>query len=113
MKKTFTISHPKIKTARLFESVKHDIKKYVRRERNKTLPEGADYWDFDCQYGITEDAAQEIHLSQLNKAIDGAEKAELTSFYIEIIAKGAVRNTSEADLSDDDEELLNVDEDED
>lgn len=114
MKKTFTISHPKIKTARLFEAVKHDIKKYVRRERNKTLPEGADYWDFDCKYGITEDVAQEIHLSQLNKAIDKAEKAELTSFYIEILAKGAVRIASEESLSDDDdEELSSYDEDED
>lgn len=107
MKKTFKISHPKIKTARLFESVKHEVKKYVRRERNKSLPEDADFWDFDCKYGITEEAAETIHLSQLNKAIDGAEKAGLTSFYIEILAKPANR-AAKIDIDNDfidDEEL--------
>lgn len=111
MKKTFTISHPKIKTARLFEAVKHDVKKYIRRERNKTLPEDTDYWDFDCKYGVTEDAAETIHLSKINKAIDSAEEAGLTSFYIEIMARAEVRKTSHEDS--DDEELSVFDEDED
>lgn len=115
MKKTFTISHPKIKVARLFEAVKHDVKKYVRRERNKTLPEDTDYWDFDCKYGITEEVAEEIHLSKINKAIDEAEKAGLTSFYIEIIARAAVRQSTPEILDDesDNEELSIYDEDED
>ena len=74
MKKTFNITHPKIKLARLFEGVKHDVKKYVKRERNKKLPAGVDFWDFDCKYGITEAESEVVHLTALNKHIDEAEK---------------------------------------
>ena len=30
MKKTFELTHPKIKVARMVESVKHEVKKYRR-----------------------------------------------------------------------------------
>lgn len=91
MKKTFTLTHPKIKVARLVDSVKSDIRKYVKRERKKVLPEGIDFWDFDCKFGATEEAAGGVHLSELNKHIDEAEKQQLESFYIEILAKPARR----------------------
>ena len=51
MRKTFQLSHPKIKLARLVEAINHDVKKYIKRERNKQLPEDVDFWDFDCKYG--------------------------------------------------------------
>ena len=91
MKKTFVISHPKIKVARLFESAKHEVKKYLKRERNKQRPEGVDFWDFDCKYGHTEQEARVIHLSQINQCIDEAERLQLGSFYLEIIAKAGHR----------------------
>jgi len=91
MKKTFNITHPKIKVARLFEGVKHDVKKYVKRERNKKLPAGVDFWDFDCKYGLTEGESEVVHLSAINKHIDEAEKSGLTSFYVEIIVKEGFR----------------------
>ena len=53
MKKTFVMTHPKIKVARLLEAAKHDVKKYIKREQKKELPENVDYWDFDCKYGHT------------------------------------------------------------
>ena len=51
MKKTFELTHPKIKLARRVDAVKHEVKKYLKRERNKKLPADADYWDFDCKFG--------------------------------------------------------------
>ena len=91
MKKTFVISHPKIKVARLFEAAKHDVKKYLKRERNKERPEDVDFWDFDCKYGHTEQEAKVIHVSQINKCIDEAEQLQLGSFYLEILAKAGHR----------------------
>jgi len=99
MKKTFELTHPKIKIARRVDAVKHEVKKYIKRERNKKLPQGADYWDFDCKFGNTEAEAEVVHLSQINKMIDKTQLENLTSFYIEILAKPAVR---QARLSDDD-----------
>jgi hypothetical protein len=95
MKKTFEINHPKIKPARRIDAIKHEIKKYVKRERNKTLPQDVDYWDFDCKFGSTEQVADVVHLSELNKNIDNAVTEGATSFYIEIMAKTAIRQHSE------------------
>ncbi len=91
MKKTFALTHPKIKLARLIEAAKYEVKKYLKRERNKTLPEDVDFWDFDCKYGHTEQEAKVIHLSQINKCMDEAEQLQLASFYLEIIAKPGYR----------------------
>jgi len=91
MKKTIALTHAKLNTDRLVDSIKHDVKKYVKRERNKALPEGADYWDFDCKYGNTEGEAKIVHLKEINKFIDEAVKQELASFYLEILAKPAQR----------------------
>lgn len=94
MKKTFELTHPKIKIERMIESVKHEVKKYLKRERNKTLPEGSDYWDFDCKIGSSEQTADVIHVATINKQID-IISADLSTFYLEILAKPAIRTFEE------------------
>ena len=54
MKKTFNLTHPKLQVSRVIEAIKYEVKKYLKRERNKTLPEGVDFWDFDCRFGDDE-----------------------------------------------------------
>jgi hypothetical protein len=95
MKKTFVLSHPKIKLPRLVDSIRHEVKKYLRRERNKPAPDGADFWDFDCRFGADKDNAEVIHLGAINQHIDEAEKNELASFYLEIIAKPGFKKISD------------------
>jgi len=94
MKKTFELTHPKIKLARRVDAVKHEVKKYIKRERNKTLPNDADFWDFDCKFGLREDTSEVIHLSEINKKIDEVVAQEKTSFYLEILAKSGYRQTT-------------------
>jgi hypothetical protein len=91
MKKTFKIAHPKIKVARMFEAIKYEVKKYLKRERRKALPEGVDFWDFDCRYGADEGSSDTIHVSAINKSISQAEADKLESFYLEILAKPGYR----------------------
>jgi hypothetical protein len=95
MKKTFELTHPKIKVERVVEAVKHEVKKYLKRERNKTLPEDADYWDFDCKIGASEQTADAIHVSTINKQIDVLAEEGLTSFYLEVLVKPAARSFEE------------------
>ncbi len=97
MKKTFALTHPKLNLARLVEAIKFEVKKYIKRERNKKLPDGVDYWDFDCKYGHTEDTAQTVHLSTINKCIDEAESLSLASFYLEILVKPGYRTKKSVD----------------
>ncbi len=92
MKKTFILSHPKIKLPRLVEAIKHEVKKYIKRERRKTLPPNVDFWDFDCKFGDDEASCDVIHLSAINKSISDAESRELKSFYLEIMVKPGIRS---------------------
>ena len=49
VRKTYTLNIEGKNRDRLLEASKHDIRKYLKRERNKTLPAGVDYWDFDTK----------------------------------------------------------------
>lgn len=104
MRKTFSLTHERIKGPRLVDAIKHEVKKYIKRERNKNLPEDADFWDFDCKYGHTKETADVIHTSALNKSIDDAVQNELTSFYLEILAKPGKRTKKPIDELDDEDE---------
>ena len=92
MKKTFVLQDPKKKPDRVVEAVKADANKYLARERRKNLPEGVDYWDFDCKVGADAATAQRVHVKELSKSIDEVALRNVPSVYIEILAKHGVRN---------------------
>jgi hypothetical protein len=92
MKKTFKMSHPKIKVPRLVEAIKYEVRKYIKRERGKPLPPDVDFWDFDCRYGVDEAHSETIHVSDINKFISQAEAEQLETFYLEILAKPGHRS---------------------
>tara|TARA_B110000879_G_C11055180_1_gene464433 strand:- start:236 stop:538 length:303 start_codon:yes stop_codon:yes gene_type:complete len=87
MKKTFKLEHPKIKVPRVVDSVKHDIRKYLKRERKKDLPSDAIYWGFDCKFGQSEETAVAVDLSSIMKNIDDLVENNIMTIYVEIIAK--------------------------
>ena len=96
MKKTFKLTHEKIKYPRLIESVKAEVRKCIKRNRRKELPKEVDFWDFDCKFGITESEAKEVHLAEIDKHINEAEQQELKLFYIEIQPKNGYRQKKPA-----------------
>ena len=91
MKKTFHLADPKVKPSRRVEAIKHDIKKYLKRERNKKLPEGFDFWDFSCSFGDTAEAKKAIHIAEIMKSIDDAAHRGVDMFYVEILATAKKR----------------------
>ncbi|MDH5386984.1 MAG: DUF6172 family protein [Gammaproteobacteria bacterium] len=91
MKKTFKLTHEKLTLPRLVESIKYEVKKYIKRERRRALPEDADYWDFDCRFGVDETNSEVVHLSEINKLISWAESEGLETFYLEIMVKPCSR----------------------
>lgn len=76
---------------RVLEAVKHDIRKYIKRERRRELPEGASYWDFDCRLGADKDSAQTVHPAELIKQLDALAAAGSEQSYVEVLAKPGVR----------------------
>ncbi|MGY5451402.1 DUF6172 family protein [Agarivorans sp. MS3-6] len=108
MKKTYVLTHPKRNLARIIEAAKHDAKKYIKREKGKTLPTGTDFWDFDCKYGANEAEAEVIHVSQINACMDKAEKLELPSFYLEILARAEQRPAKSFDADENSEDESSI-----
>ena len=92
MKKTFRLTDPKLPLPRRVEAIKHEVRKYLQRERRKPLPPGVDFWDFDCRFGTDEARSEVIHVADINKAISLAEEQQLESFYLEILAKPGHRS---------------------
>ena len=101
MKKTFLFTASGHAPARVIESIKHDVRKYVKRERSKPVPADGDYWDFACKIGPDSAAAESKHLKDLNAAIDAVALTGAPSVYIEIAAIAAkhVRYPAAADAT--------------
>ncbi len=91
MKKTFQLNVEGRHPDRLLEASKHEIRKYVARQRRAALPEGVDYWDFACRFGLTEADAATVHFATLIGLMDAAAKAGQTSFFVDILGQKGYR----------------------
>lgn len=91
MRKTFQLQVEGKHPDRHLEAIKHEIRKYIKRERRRVLPEGSDFWDFDCKFGAAEESAETVHLSAITGLIGGVVKEGGKQFYVEVVAKAAKR----------------------
>ena len=91
MRKTFPLAVEGKHPERLLDATKHEIRKYLRRERRRDLPEGMDYWAFDCRFGLTQEEAQPVHVAAIIERIDEAVAAGAAQFHVEILARAAKR----------------------
>ncbi|MEO6322962.1 MAG: DUF6172 family protein [Polaromonas sp.] len=87
MRKTYLLNIEGKNRDRLLEASKHDIRKYVKRERSRPLPEGVDFWDFDCKFGSNEATAAEVHFATLMGLIDTVAQEGGEQFYVEVVTK--------------------------
>ncbi len=104
MKKTFKLNLEGKNRDRVLEAVKHEIRKYVARERRRALPAGVDFWDFDCKFGVTAESAEVVHFATITEHINAVAQAEGEQFYLEILAKHGVRQSrppTETDIATD------------
>lgn len=101
MRKTFQLQPEGKNRDRVLEAIKHEVRKYVQRERRRALPEGVDFWDFDCRFGTTQETAEVVHLAALTGLMNDVAKAEGPQFYVEILAKHGKRKPRPAGESAD------------
>ncbi len=95
MKRTYQLTKGKHAPARVIESIKSNVNKYVKRERRKELPDDIDFWDFDCKVGVAAETAAVVHLSAIGSAIDNAAASSKTeTIYVEIETQGRQRKSS-------------------
>ena len=101
MKKTFTLAIEGKNRDRVLEAIKNEVRKYVRRERRRALPEGVDFWDFDCRFGPAEADAVVVHFATLTAQMDAVAKAGGDQFFVEILASHGHRQSRPASQDQD------------
>lgn len=100
MRKTYPLRPEGKHPDRVLDAVKHDIRKYQKRQRRVPLPEGVDFWDFDCRFGPSKDAAEVLHPGALMAALDALAQAGGDTAYVELLAKHGHRKARTADAED-------------
>ena len=91
VKKTFNLNIEGKNRDRVLEATKHEIRKYVKRQRRVPLPEGVDFWDFDCKFGTSKDDAAVVHFATITSLIDAVAAGGGDSFYLELLVKDGLR----------------------
>ena len=89
MKKSFPLHVPGKEAPKVVEAIKLELTKYVKRERRKKLPEGVDFWDFQCKVGSDSGTATAIPLTDVPKSVEAVALASTTvaaEVYVEIMA---------------------------
>jgi len=104
MKKVFKLQVENKKPERQLESIKNEVRKYLKRERKKKLPEDAIYWDFECRFGKDAASAKNVTTTTLTSALDEAHSEAWSECYVEIIAKASMKKPAvESDTEEDSE----------
>ena len=91
MKKTYPLRVEGKHPDRVLDAVKHDIRKYFKRERSRPVPAGADFWDFDCRVGASADSAEAVRVGGVIEAVDALARAGAAAVYVQILSKHGVR----------------------
>ena len=96
VRKTFKLQVEGKNPDRVLDAHKHEIRKYVKRQRRVPLPAGVDFWDFDCKFGSTEESAETVHLAEIITRIDAAVAEGADQFFVELLAKEGHRRVRPA-----------------
>lgn len=91
MKKSFPLQVEGKNPDRILEAVKHEVRQYARREGRKTVPEGFDYWDFDCKVGLSAEASKATIFARVVPLIDAVAKTGAAACYVEVLSKPVIR----------------------
>jgi len=96
MKKLFKIKQEKLKPERAVDAIKNEIRKYIKREKKKDLPnQKTMYWDFECKFGKSEEFSLECDFDHIIMELSNVVLAGWDECYIEIIAKAVEKPQKE------------------
>ena len=95
MKKIFKLQVENKNIDRVVDSIKNEIRKYIKREQRKPLPEDKDFWFFDCKFAKNSNTPVEIPFSQVIRSVDEAASSNSETFFLEIISRAEKRKEKE------------------
>jgi len=96
VRKTFKLQVEGKHPDRVLDAIKHEVRKYVKRQRRVPVPAGVDFWDFDCKFGNAEESAETVHLAEIIKRMDAAAAEGAAQVFVEMVAKEGRRRVRPA-----------------
>jgi len=101
MKKAFPLHIPDKADSKVITAIQVTLNKYVKRERAKSLPTGADRWNFQCRVGANRETALPCQLADIPAGIEAVALTEHAEVYVEILAEpGEGHRTKLADAAE-------------
>ncbi|MGA1931415.1 DUF6172 family protein [Arcobacter sp. YIC-464] len=91
MKKTFKLEDGRRHPDRIIDAIKYEVRKYIKREKKKKLPENVDFWKFECKSSINGEEPQHLDFLDITKAIDNAASSKAETLYLEILATPGIK----------------------
>ncbi len=95
MKKVFNLTVENKNRERQLDSIKNEVRKYIKREKSKLLPEGFDTWRFSCKFALEGEEPQDIEFTNIIKSLDKAYESNKDTFYLEILKQASKRTPKE------------------
>jgi len=95
MNKSYKLIEEKRDKDRVVESIKHEIRKYIKREKNKPLPEDVDFWKLECKISKDSDKLAFVEFQNLIRTIDILVLEEAEILNIEILSFEGIKKPKE------------------
>lgn len=87
MRQTFTFAESTHKPPQALAALKSKIRKYIKRELRKPLPDDKHRWAFDCRVGPTQDDATDALVSEVIHRVDAVFETDSPTVFVEIFAR--------------------------
>jgi len=95
MNKTYKLIEEKRDKDRVVEAIKHEVRKYIKREKNKPLPTGVDFWKLECKISKDSNELAFVEFQNLINTIDILVSEEAEVLNIEILSFEGIRKPKE------------------
>lgn len=96
MKKTYSLQVEGKNPDRVLDAVKHDIRRYFKRERTRPFPPETNVWRFDCKLGVDEARAQETTEATLFNELSVLAQQGAATAFVEIVSRAGLRGKAPA-----------------
>jgi len=98
LKKTFKLQESGKHPDRTMDTIKHQLRKYLKREKKKKFQSTNSFWDFECRFGENYESSKEVTFNDIIKLLDEAKEEKWKECYIEIIAVAREKSLKETTI---------------
>jgi len=95
LKKTFKLQESGKHPDRTMDTIKHQLKKYLKREKKKKFQSTNSFWDFECRFGKNNESAKDVTFNEISKLLDVARAEGWKECYVEIMAVAREKSLKE------------------